>query len=82
MDGQLSFFTQESATFTCFLPDFLLPGPIAHLPRTDSLITVNSAHTLQVFRYQTLEVAGSDVGGGASRDTGKKFTVSACEGGT
>ena len=81
MDGQLSFFSQESHTFDCFLPDFLLPGPLAYLPKTDALVTVNSAHYLQVFRYQALSVGGSAVGGsavggGTTRNSGKKFTVS------
>ncbi len=71
MDGQISFYTRGSHSFSCFLPDFLLPGPLAYAPRTDSLITLNSAHILQVFRYETLAVVG-----GAGKDTGKKFTVS------
>ena len=36
--------------FTCFLPDFLLPGPLDYILYTDSLVTVNSAHILQVFK--------------------------------
>lgn len=71
MDGQLAFYTHGAHSFSCFLPDFLLPGPLAYAHRTDSLVTVNSAHSLQVFRYQTLAVVG-----GAGRDTGKRFTVS------
>lgn len=50
MDGQLAFFHQDSPMFTCFLPDFLLPGPLDYILYTDSLITVNSAHVLQVFK--------------------------------
>lgn len=50
MDGQLSFFHHENAAFSCFLPDFLLPGPLRYLPRTDSLLTTNSARMLQTFR--------------------------------
>ena len=50
MDGQLSFFHYDSAMFTCFLPDFLLPGPLGYIPQTDSLVTVNSSHILQVFK--------------------------------
>ena len=76
MDGQLSFFHQDSPAFSCFLPGFLVPGPLTYLPKTDSLVTVNSAHTLQVFKYQTLSVAGSGgVGTSGSHDTGKKFSV-------
>lgn len=50
MDGQLSFFHQENTAFSCFLPDFLLPGPLQYLPRTDSFVTTNSARMLQTFR--------------------------------
>ena len=50
MDGQLSFFHHDSAMFTCFLPDFLVPGPFSYVPQTDSLITVNSAHMVQAFK--------------------------------
>lgn len=50
MDGQLSFFHHDSAMFTCFLPDFLLPGPFTYIQLTDSLVTANSAHVLQVFK--------------------------------
>jgi len=77
MDGQLSFFHQESASFACFLPDFLLPGPVRYLPRTDSLVTVNSAHVLQTFRYQSLAAAGSEVGSEkeTQRTSGKKIAA-------
>ena len=53
MDGQLLFFHQDSPAFSCFLPDFLLPGQLGYLPRTDSIVTINSAHILQAFRLAT-----------------------------
>lgn len=53
MDGQLSFFHHDTPTFSCFLPDFLLPGPLGYIQQTGSLVTVNSAHMLQVFKWVT-----------------------------
>lgn len=50
MDGLLTFFRHEKVIFTCFLPDFLVPGPLGYLPRTDSIVTVTSAHMLQSFK--------------------------------
>ena len=50
MDGLLSFFHHENYIFACFLPDFLVPGPLGYLPRTDTIVTVTSAHTLQSFK--------------------------------
>ena len=50
MDGQLHFLHGDRPAFSCFLPDFLVPGPLGYLPRSDSLLTVNSAGSLQAFR--------------------------------
>ena len=50
MDGQLSFFVHESFAFAVFLPDFLTPGPLCYLPRTDSIVTANSSRQLQCFQ--------------------------------
>ena len=51
MDGQLFLYHHDTPAFSCFLPDFLLPGPLRYIPRTDSFVTVNSSHFLQTFRY-------------------------------
>ena len=53
MDGQLSFFVHESFAFAVFLPDFLTPGPLCYLPRTDCIITANSSRQLQCFQSAT-----------------------------
>lgn len=62
MDGVLSFFQHESFVFSCFLPEFLIPGPLGYLPRTDSIVTVTSAHVLQSVKYQSLAVAANALG--------------------
>ena len=43
MDGQISFYENETLSFTRYLPNFLLPGPLAYDPVTDGIITCNSA---------------------------------------
>uniref|UniRef100_A0A3Q1G407 Bardet-Biedl syndrome 9 n=1 Tax=Acanthochromis polyacanthus TaxID=80966 RepID=A0A3Q1G407_9TELE len=57
MDGMLMFFEQDSYSFGRFLPGFLLPGPLAFNPRTDSFLTVSSARQLESYKYETLAVA-------------------------
>lgn len=76
LDGTINFFEQESYAFSRFLPDFLLPGPIAYNDRTDSLITVSSSYQLESFRYQALAVAGEQPRSKATDDisSGKKLS--------
>ncbi|XP_022112018.1 protein PTHB1-like isoform X2 [Acanthaster planci] len=57
MDGTVSFFEQESFSFSRFLPGFLLPGPLKYIPRTDSFITVSSSWQVESYKYQVLAVA-------------------------
>uniref|UniRef100_A0A3B5L0R0 PTHB1 N-terminal domain-containing protein n=1 Tax=Xiphophorus couchianus TaxID=32473 RepID=A0A3B5L0R0_9TELE len=57
MDGMLMFFEQDSYSFGRFLPGFLLPGPLAYNPRTDSFLTVSSARQLEGYKYETLAIA-------------------------
>ncbi|XP_033097653.1 protein PTHB1-like [Anneissia japonica] len=61
MDGTVSFFEQESFSFSRFLPGFLLPGPIKYMQRTDSFVTISSSWQVESYRYQVLAVA-SDSG--------------------
>ena len=51
MDGILSFFEQESHISDGFLPNFLLPGPIVYISKTDLFITCNSQLEVESFRY-------------------------------
>ena len=51
IDGTLNLFEQESFSFSRFLPGFLLPGPIEYARRTDSFVTVSSAHQLESYRF-------------------------------
>lgn len=58
LDGLLSFFEQESFCFCCFLPDFLIPGPICYLFRADVFVTSASDWILHAYRYRKLSEAG------------------------
>uniref|UniRef100_A0A8C6I1C3 Bardet-Biedl syndrome 9 n=1 Tax=Mus spicilegus TaxID=10103 RepID=A0A8C6I1C3_MUSSI len=57
LDGMLMVFEQESYAFGRFLPGFLLPGPLAYSPRTDSFITVSSCRQVESYKYQVLAFA-------------------------
>lgn len=50
LDGILTFFEQEHFAFCCFLPDFLLPGPIAYVETKDIFVTFGSNWYLQSYR--------------------------------
>lgn len=50
LDGLLTFFEQESFAFCCFLPNFLLPGPIVYVSKTDSFVTVGSTWDVDSYR--------------------------------
>ena len=79
MDGTVSFFEQESFSFSRFLPGFLLPGPLKYVPRTDSFVTVSSSWQVESYKYQVLAVA-TDVKTKEESQTitsGKRITVSA-----
>lgn len=50
MDGTLSVYEQESFSFTRFLPDSLLPGPICYVAATDSFVTISSARNIESYK--------------------------------
>lgn len=60
MDGQISFYENETLSFTRYLPNFLLPGPLAYDPVTDGIITCNSAFEVELFRYTVLAAASGE----------------------
>lgn len=78
LDGTLSFFEQESFTFSRFLPGALLPGPLAYNLRTDSFLVVSSSFHLEAFKYQVLAAASSSSSDHQDQQniqTGKKVQV-------
>ncbi|XP_018324479.1 protein PTHB1 [Agrilus planipennis] len=58
LDGLLTFFEQECFSFCCFLPKFLLPGPLVYLDYNDCFVTGGSTWMLQCFTYKALSDAG------------------------
>ena len=50
LDGIITVYEQESYAFQSFLPGFLLPGPMAYVPKSDSFVTVSSDWCLQCFK--------------------------------
>ena len=50
MDGTLSLYEQESYSFTRYLPNFLLPGPLAYVAAIDSFITASSARMIECYK--------------------------------
>lgn len=63
LDGNLSFYEQESFSFSRFLPNFLLPSSIAYLHDSDSFIVASSSLTIESYRYQILAIMKDDDGG-------------------
>ncbi|XP_068235573.1 protein PTHB1 [Palaemon carinicauda] len=57
LDGIVTVYEQESYAFQSFLPGFLLPGPIAYVSKSDSIVTASSDWCLQCFKYQVLASA-------------------------
>ena len=59
MDGELAFFSHSSHLFSCQLPDFTVPGPIAYHSLTNTLVTANAAMEIQAFSFASLSQAAS-----------------------
>lgn len=50
----------ESLAFARFLPNFLVPGPIAYCEPSDSFITCSSAFELESYKYKGLAAATAE----------------------
>ena len=90
MDGEIAVFECDVFAFRRFLPEYLLPGPLAFVGKTDTLVTANSRMEVQGFRYAQLLSAGEgktavgdaggthaalDAGGGAGIASTKKVVA-------
>ncbi|CAG9760692.1 unnamed protein product [Ceutorhynchus assimilis] len=60
LDGIFSFFEQESQVTHVALPDFLLPGPLDYIVKTDSFITVSSDWGIVTYKYKNLSEAADE----------------------
>ncbi|GAX83403.1 hypothetical protein CEUSTIGMA_g10828.t1 [Chlamydomonas eustigma] len=59
-DGLLSIFECESFTFARFLPNFLIPGPLAYCEQSDSFVTCSSSFELESYKYKGLAAASGE----------------------
>ncbi|PAA69403.1 hypothetical protein BOX15_Mlig019999g1, partial [Macrostomum lignano] len=57
LDAAVSVFEQESFSFIRYLPNAVLPGPMAYLPASDIFVTGNSARVVEAYKYNSLAVA-------------------------
>lgn len=75
MDGQLCVFEQETLAFARYLPNFLLPGPLAYCRQTDSFLTCNSCFELECYKYQNLASSSADRVRDGERSEGEGLTA-------
>jgi hypothetical protein len=76
LDGVLTFFDQESSTFSRALTNSLVPFNLTYLPRIDALLVANSLNEVECFKYHSLASAGpSDDGGGGALASTKRLQV-------
>ena len=60
LDGNMSFFEQESMAFNRYLPNCLLPSAMAYIPQTDSFVLATSLWSIESYRYQVLAISKSE----------------------
>merc|ERR1719506_3178113 len=74
LDGVLSFYEQDSFAFQRMLrPTFLVPGPMAYMAKTDSIVIATDFMTVEAYRYSVLAAAADNVDN--ANPTGKKVQV-------
>ncbi|GIM12857.1 hypothetical protein Vretimale_16089, partial [Volvox reticuliferus] len=59
-DGQLYFFEAEAQAFTRYLPNFLVPGPLAYVDVSDTFITCTAAMELEAYKYKVIAAASAE----------------------
>jgi len=78
LDGVLSFFEQDAFAFSRLLsPNFLMPGPLCYMAKTDSFIICNNAMQIESYKYQVLAAAADNVDKDPNTEgsSGKKVQV-------
>lgn len=61
MDGKMQVFEQSAHSFTRQFVDCLIPGPMAYLPRMDSILNCNYAARVECYKYQLLASLQNEV---------------------
>ena len=73
LDGELLFLEQERVSFSKFLPNFLVPGPICYVPQPlDAIVTVNSQMECEAFSFSSLSASASGVATNEDKDNQSK----------
>lgn len=75
LDGSLSFFEQETPTFSRVLPDHLLPGPFTYCSTTDSFVVGSSSRSIDCYRYQIIAIAKDSKNTKDSSSAGKRIVA-------
>lgn len=78
LEGVLSVFNQDTFAFSRALsPNFLVPGPICYMAKTDSFIICSNSMFIEAYRYQVLANAADNVDQDPAREgaPGKKVQV-------
>ena len=60
MDGICYFFEQESQAFQRYLVNFLVPGPLCYVAKTDCFVTFNSQLEVECYKYSNLAASSGD----------------------
>ena len=55
VDGAIFFIQKDRQIFQIQLPDYLIPGPMAHFSTTDCLVITNSNFEIESYRYNSLQ---------------------------
>ena len=62
VDGLLQVFDHNSSLLNYYISDTIIPGPLAYVPSTDSILTVTSARNIEGYYYQSLSKGSKKVG--------------------
>ena len=74
LDGVITTFENDVVSFACYLPEFLLPGPIVYSKQLDAIFTASSARFVQCYRYEAIAKAASSDATKMDRQSTKRVT--------
>ncbi|KAG2488148.1 hypothetical protein HYH03_013291 [Edaphochlamys debaryana] len=69
-DGQLYFLEAEALAFTRYLPNFLVPGPLAYVDVSDTFVTCTAAMELEAYKYKVVAAASGEKSSQAANTLG------------
>lgn len=74
LDGVITVFEHDVVSFACYLPEFLIPGPIAYCRQLDAIITASAARLVQCYRYEAIARAASGDASTMEQQSTKRVT--------